>query len=74
LAEGDLSVTIDKSYEGAFGEMKANANDTVLKLSAIIDEVNTAALALASAAEEVSSTSQSLSQGASEQAASVEET
>jgi methyl-accepting chemotaxis protein len=74
LAEGDLSATIDKSYEGAFGEMKEYANNTMLKLSAIISEVNTAALALSSASEQVASTSQSLSQGASQQAASVEET
>jgi methyl-accepting chemotaxis protein len=74
LAEGDLSVTVDKSYAGAFGEMKEYANNTVLKLSSTISEVNMAARALASAAEQVSSTAQSLSQGASEQASSVEET
>ena len=74
LAEGDLTQTIDKAYEGAFGELKEYANATVLKLSAIITEVNTAADALAGAAEEVSSTSQSLSQAASEQASGVEET
>ena len=74
LSEGDLTTTIDKDYQGSFGEMKTYANDTVLKLSAIIGEVNTAAQALTSAAEQVAATSQSLSQGASEQAASVEET
>jgi len=74
LAEGDLTQTIDKHYEGAFGEMKEYANGTVLKLSAIISDVNSAADSLAGAAEEVSSTSQSLSQAASEQAAGVEET
>jgi methyl-accepting chemotaxis protein len=74
LSEGDLTTTIDKDYQGAFGEMKAYANDTVFKLSAIITEVNTAAQALTTAAEQVAATSQSLSQGASEQAASVEET
>ena len=74
LSEGDLTTTIDKEYEGAFGEMKSYANDTVFKLSAIISEVNTATQALTSAAEQVAATSQSLSQGASEQAASVEET
>jgi methyl-accepting chemotaxis protein len=74
LAEGDLTQTIDKHYEGAFGDLKDYANGTVLKLSAIISEVNSSAVSLASAAEEVSSTSQSLSQGASEQAAGVEET
>ncbi|MEA3182234.1 MAG: methyl-accepting chemotaxis protein [Gammaproteobacteria bacterium] len=74
LSEGDLTMTIDKEYQGSFGEMKAYANDTVFKLSAIISEVNTAAQALTSAAEQVAATSQSLSQGASEQAASVEQT
>jgi methyl-accepting chemotaxis protein len=74
LAEGDLTQTIDKHYEGAFGDLKDYANGTVLKLSAIISEVNSSAVSLASAAEEVSSTSQSLSQAASEQAAGVEET
>ena len=74
LSEGDLTTTIDKEYQGAFGEMKSYANDTVFKLSAIISEVNTATQALTSAAAQVAATSESLSQGASEQAASVEET
>jgi methyl-accepting chemotaxis protein len=74
LAEGDLTKTIDKSYQGSFAEMKEYANGTVLKLSAIIAEVNAASDALAGAAEEVTSTSQSLSQASSEQAAGVEET
>ncbi|MEA3179599.1 MAG: methyl-accepting chemotaxis protein [Gammaproteobacteria bacterium] len=74
LAEGDLSQSIDKHYEGSFAQLKEYANETVLKLSMIITEVNSAANALASASEEVSSTSQSLSQASSEQAAGVEET
>jgi len=74
LAEGDLSKTIDKNYQGSFAEMKEYTNNTILKLSAIISEVNIASQALASASEQVASTSQSLSRGASEQAASVEET
>jgi methyl-accepting chemotaxis protein len=74
LAEGDLTQTIDKSYEGAFSELKEYVNGTVLKLSMIISEVNGAANALSGAAEEVSTTSQSLSQAASEQASGVEQT
>ncbi len=74
LSEGDLTQTIDKHYEGSFGEMKEYANDTVLKLSMIITSVTGAANALASASEQVSTTAQSLSQAASEQAAGVEET
>jgi methyl-accepting chemotaxis protein len=74
LSEGDLTQTIDKEYDGAFGEMKAYANNTVLKLSMIIGEVNTTTVALSSAAGEVSATAESLSQASSEQASGVEET
>ena len=74
LSEGDLTQTIEKTYQGAFSEMKEYANGTVLKLSAIISEVNSAADALAGASGQVSSTSQALSQAASEQASGVEET
>jgi methyl-accepting chemotaxis protein len=74
ISEGDLTQTIDKEYKGSFAQMKEYANNTVLKLSMIIGEVNTSADALSSAAEQVSSTSHSLSQAASEQAAGVEET
>ena len=74
LSEGDLSATIEKPYLGSFGEMKDYTNNTILKLSAIIGDVNTASQALGVAADQVAATSQSLSQGASQQAASVEET
>jgi len=74
LSEGNLTKTVDKHYEGSFAEMKEYANNTVLKLSAIIGEVNSASVSLANAATEVTNTAQSLSQAATEQAASVEET
>lgn len=74
MAEGDLTKTIDKPYQGAFAELKEYANNTVAKLSAVVTEVNGSAEALASASEEVSATAQALSQAASEQAAGVEET
>lgn len=74
ISEGDLTKTIDKQYEGVFHEMKEYANSTVLKLSMIIGEINTATDAMSSAAQQVSTTAQSLSQAASEQAAGVEET
>jgi methyl-accepting chemotaxis protein len=74
ISEGDLTKTIDKDYEGSFAEMKEYANDTVLKLSMIISEVNGAASQLTSASEQVSTTAQTLAQSASEQAAGIEET
>jgi methyl-accepting chemotaxis protein len=74
LSEGDLTRTIDKDYSGSFDEMKQYANNTILKLSTIIGEVNGAAGALSSAAEQVNSTAQALSQAASEQASGVDQT
>ncbi|MTW06303.1 HAMP domain-containing protein [Duganella ginsengisoli] len=73
IAAGDLTRTIDKKYEGAFGEMMGFANAAVTKLSQVVAEVNESASALAAASEQVSATAQSLSQAASEQAASVEQ-
>ncbi|WKB50740.1 HAMP domain-containing methyl-accepting chemotaxis protein [Eleftheria terrae] len=74
MAEGDLTQTIDKDYEGAFGEMRRHVNDTVARLSQVVTDVTGSAEALAGASEEVSATAQSLSQATSEQAAGVEET
>jgi methyl-accepting chemotaxis protein len=74
MSEGDLTKRIDKTYDGAFDEMKGYVNGTAEKLSSVVAEVNTGAHALAGASEEVSATAQSLSQAASEQAAGVEET
>ncbi len=74
MAQGDLTQTIDKDYQGSFAEMKSYVNNTVAKLSQVVTEVNSGAEALAGASEEVSATAQSLSQASSEQAAGVEET
>jgi len=74
MSDGDLTKTIGKAYEGAFGELKEFTNNTVSKLAQVVTEVNSSAEGLASASEEVSATAQALSQAASEQAAGVEET
>jgi methyl-accepting chemotaxis protein len=74
MSEGDLTQSIDKPYEGAFGELKDFANNTMSKLAEVVAEVNANAEGLAAASEQVSATSQSLAQSASEQAAGVEET
>jgi methyl-accepting chemotaxis protein len=74
MSEGDLTQSIDQPYEGAFGELKDYANNTMAKLAEVVAEVNANAEGLAAASEQVSATSQSLAQAASEQAAGVEET
>jgi methyl-accepting chemotaxis protein len=74
ISEGDLTTSISKPYEGAFGELKEYTNNTVAKLSQVVAEVNTSTQALTGASEQVSATAQALAQAANEQAAGVEET
>ena len=74
MAQGDMTQTIDKHYEGDFDRLKQAINDTIGKLSDTIAQIIVAADALSNASGQVSATAQSLSQASSEQAASVEET
>ncbi len=74
MAQGDLTQTMDKEYEGTFDALKVASNETVSKLSQIVTDVIHATNALSNASEQVSATSQALSQAASEQASSVEQT
>ncbi len=74
LAKGDLTESITASYTGLFGQLKEDINETMVRLSAVMHDVNASSTSIASASEEVSGTAESLSQGASRQAASVEET
>ena len=74
LASGDLTQRVTREMQGVFAQVKSDANESLDKLSTIIDEVRTASGALTGAANQVSATAQSLSQAASEQASSVEET
>ena len=74
METGDLTRSIEGSYQGRLLELQAAVNSTLAKLSQIIGDVRDAADSLSSSSEEVSATAQSLSQASSEQAASVEET
>ncbi len=74
MENGDLTLSMKKSYEGNWDDLKSAVNNMMKKLTQVVTDVNSGAQALASASEEVSATAQSLSQAASEQAAGVEET
>ena len=74
LSQGDLTQQIDDDYAGDFKVLQDAVNESLERLSEIIEQVRTAADALSNAAGQVSATAQSLSQASSEQAASVEET
>ena len=74
LSEGDLTMTIDKPYEGSFADLKNYTNSTMTKLGQVITDVNSACEALNLASNQISQTAQSLSHTASVQAASIERT
>ncbi|MCP4186028.1 MAG: HAMP domain-containing protein [Gammaproteobacteria bacterium] len=74
MSAGDLTETIETDYSGLFAQLKTDINDTISRLSSVMNDVKDNSTAIASAAEQVSGTADSLSQGASMQAASVEET
>ncbi len=74
MSNGDLTETIETNYSGLFAQLKTDINDSISRLSSVMNDVKDDSNAIASAAEQVSNTAESLSQGASLQAASVEET
>ncbi len=74
MEKGDLTRTVEGNYKGQLKDFKDTVNNTIARISQVINEVNGAAASIASASEQVSATAQSMSQATSEQAASVEET
>ena len=74
LAQGDLTQTIDASYDGAFGEVKTNANATVEKLTSIMSEIRESAENVKQGADEIAQGNLNLSERTEAQAASLEET
>ena len=74
LAQGDLRPRIATEYQGAFANLKDNANTTAERLSATIATIGTAAREVASASGEIATATSDLSQRTEQQAASLEET
>ena len=74
LAEGDLTHRVEVRLGGAFGEMAANANGTVDKLTEMVGQIQEAVAAINAAAAEIASGNDDLSQRTEMQAASLEET
>ncbi len=74
LARGDLTQTIEAEYEGAFGQLKHDANATVEKFTEVIAKIKSGADAVRSGASEIAQGNTDLSQRTEEQASSLEET
>ncbi|MGH6634719.1 MAG: methyl-accepting chemotaxis protein [Gammaproteobacteria bacterium] len=74
LARGELTETITAMYQGAFDQLKRDANTTVDKLTQVLGEVKTGASEIHVKADEISQGNADLSQRTEEQASSLEET
>lgn len=74
LAEGDLTRQISANYEGTFGQLKNDANQTVAQLKEIILQFRQATDAINTAAREIAGGNHDLSRRTEEQASSLEET
>ena len=74
LAKGDLTRRIHKTYQGALGELKDNANQTADQLSDIVAQIQAATQEVGNAATEISSGTGDLSQRTEQAAANLEET
>lgn len=74
LANGNLNQRIETDYQGAFNDLKTNANETASKLTEIIRNIQANSEQLLADSEEISQGNQDLSQRTESQAASLEET
>ena len=74
LSVGDLSQRIDREYEGDFGQLKEDANNTVDKLREVIGTISHSSDSIASGAKEISTGNSDLSARTESQAATLEQT
>lgn len=74
MASGDLMHIVETDYRGTFGQLKNDANQTVLRLRDLVGDIQHAAETINLAAKEIASGNQDLSGRTEEQASSLEET
>jgi methyl-accepting chemotaxis protein len=74
VAGGDLMHTVTSEYQGTFGKLRNDANETVGKLRELVGDIQNSAETINTAAKEIASGNQDLSSRTEEQASSLEET
>lgn len=74
MAEGDLTKRITADYEGTFGQLKADANATMEKLTEMVVSIRQSSESINVAAREIAAGNADLSSRTEQQAASLEET
>lgn len=74
LAQGDLSKTVNGSYQGQFNLLKESTNQTIDRLREVISELLDSAREIAQSTREIAANNQDLSARTEKQAASLEQT
>jgi len=74
VAGGDLMHTVNSEYQGTFGKLRDDANQTVDRLRELVGDIQYSAETINTAAREIASGNQDLSSRTEEQASSLEET
>ena len=74
MAKGDLTNRITDDFQGKFGELKDNANNTVEQLTTIVAKIQAATSEVENAASEINSGTDDLSSRTEQAASSLEET
>ena len=73
IANGDLTVRIEREYSGDFASIKDSINNIATSLHKTMTEISTASEHVLSGASQISNSATELSSGAQEQASSLEE-
>ena len=73
MRNGDLSMTIDRAYDGLFGEVKDNVNGTIERLREIVSDIRESAMQIESSSTELAQGNHNLSSRTEQQAAALEE-
>jgi len=74
LADGNVTQSIKQDYEGAFAQLKTDANTTIYKLTEIVSAIIRASVEVNRAAQQLAESNVNFSQRIEQQAASLEET
>lgn len=74
MADGDLRHSIERDYQGRFGQVKGDVNRTLENVEDTVNRLDGIAVQVQSAAEEIMSGNENLSARTEQQASSIEET
>lgn len=73
LRAGNLTNTIDRAYDGVFGEVKNNVNGTINQLKSIVEEIRDSSVQIDGTSQEIASGNNNLSSRTEQQAAALEQ-